>query len=765
MKPNHQIGKRVKTLSQLYLYSSCRFSVILFDLCRVVEIFHFIMTSYQSSAGVKPRTTVLYKVFHILTNCIRVTCICFSPCIVSLFTSKQPGYRIVQSGLWFILGLVVSAVIYQLFLIDMGLDVAKTYTIALVMTCSVSVGMVVSRQIRAITLLTLSNFLGKSGQSALKALMLSFVVAGPIQNLADNGQEVVRVFSCTTALTYNMTKTRYELMFKPFSDALFGMRADAGDLKESLNSARGVVEPIRRELLEEGEAKYLKETNDYLEELDRLRQQTPEASPQDLISYETPEQVELRYTQKLEYRCEGMINRASSKCKNTFTKLYDSCWDKLHWSVNWALCWPMKLTFICNFASTFGDACQPGKHVPPGYGRGFVSLNQTQNQMKEQFKEVRMQYKVSKYLKVPQGIQDTFDSSSELMAQFTEKKNFVDFVLWVVVKWVLAFSFIRVLWKAEEYQRLYLTDIEFDNVYITDYFRKIDTRRRKQFKQTVLPLKKLEKAKFVDPYSFSIQWSTVATPIIKLFLEIVPATFFIFVDRLFYETLDLIRRHSHIEYTQVGHHDLQFKVKGTGMIASLVRSVIKGFNVKKRIKVEHSNLLCLPQPTSVPVTSIYKIYATFLCVFLMVIFNGYLRRLRRVCCALFFRRHEKRRVLYLYNETLRQRRAFFKFKKSRVTQLVKENRLTEDSNILLILRLRFPRYFRWLVMFPVARRKCLICKEPEKKTWPKIACPDCPYVFCEECWDMIEHSCYLCYPSVEGNGDQSDDGFEWNKSE
>lgn len=645
----------------------------------------------------------------------------------------------------------------------MGLDLHKTYTVALIMTTCVCSGVVVSRQVRAITLLTLSNFLGKSGQSALKALMLSLVVAGPIQNLADNGQEVVRVFACTTALTYNMSKTRYDLMFKPFSDALFNMHADTGDLKESLHAVRGVVEPIRKELQDEGEVEYLKEPNDYLEELERLRQKIPDASPSQ--SQATAEQIEHNYNQKLEYRCEGMISRAKKKCQGTFAKLYNSCVDKLHWSVNWALCWPMKLTFICNFASTFGDTCHPEKYLPPGYGTGFVSLNDTQNHMKGQFKEVHLQYKVSKFLKVPKGIRDSLDTSSELMIQFTEKKNMVDFILWMVVKWVLAFSFIRVLWKSEEYQRLYLTNIEFDNVYITDYFRRIDSRRRLQMKQTILPVKKMERKKFIDPYSLSIQWSTLTTPLTKLFLEIVPATFFIFVDRLFYETLDLIRRHAHIEYTQVGHHDLQFKVKGTGMIASLVRSVIKGFNVKKRIKVEHSNLQCLPQPTSVSASSIYKIYATFLCVFIMVIFNGYLKQLRRVCCALFFRKHEKRRVLYLYNETLRQRRAFFKLKKARVSILVAENRLTEDGNILLLMRLRYPRYFRWLVVFPIARRKCLICKEPEGRDWPKIACKDCPYVFCQECWDMIDHSCYLCKPLPEGQNQSYDEVFDWNKSE
>lgn len=31
-----------------------------------------------------------------------------------------------------------------------------------------------------------------------------------------NGKEVVKTFACTTQLTYNLTQTRFDLMFKPF---------------------------------------------------------------------------------------------------------------------------------------------------------------------------------------------------------------------------------------------------------------------------------------------------------------------------------------------------------------------------------------------------------------------------------------------------------------------------------------------------------------------------------------------------------------------
>lgn len=48
----------------------------------------------------------------------------------------------------------------------------------------------------------------------------------------------------------------------------------------------------------------------------------------------------------------------------------------------------------------------------------------------------------------------------------------------------------------------YLTEIEHDNIYITQYYRKIDDRRKKNQKHTLLPLKKTEKDKMVDLRSY-----------------------------------------------------------------------------------------------------------------------------------------------------------------------------------------------------------------------------------------------------------------------
>jgi len=91
-------------------------------------------------------------------------------------------------------------------------------------------------------------------------------------------------------------------------------------------------------------------------------------------------------------------------------------------------------------------------------------------------------------------------------------------------------------------------------VYVTSYFRKIDARRKARGSLTLLPLKKIERLKFVDPYSLrpgKVERVHLTGQTVKLILEIISVTTFILMDRLFFEALDLIRRHSYMEYTQV----------------------------------------------------------------------------------------------------------------------------------------------------------------------------------------------------------------------
>lgn len=362
-------------------------------------------------------------------------------------------------------------------------------------------------------------------------------------------------------------------------------------------------------------------------------------------------------------RCQNQFNKAAAKCRDMFKNAYNTCYDTVTWVAAWLLCWPMKLTFICNIADAIGGAnrCDPSKHIDPGFGEGYEYLKQSRASLLKNFKGVKLQFHVKK-IKQLEDVRDAADTAKSVLHDVQLRKNILDQIL-VLLKRILAFVFLKIILDSQNYQDKYLRDIEFDNFYITKYFKKIDARRHAQDKHTLLPLKKIERKKLVDPLNLTPlakEREQLLGQTFKLLLEMITATTFVLLDRLFYEALDLVRRHAKIDYTQIGHHDIKLQVKGTGMIANLLRSVVRGFNVKKRIKYVRSNAQCLPQPYLLPNYYLYKIYGIYFLVWILIWLQAYIQRFRRVICAYFYRKREKKRVLFLYNESLKRRIGFFR---------------------------------------------------------------------------------------------------------
>ena len=160
-----------------------------------------------------------------------------------------------------------------------------------------------------------------------------------------------------------------------------------------------------------------------------------------------------------------------------------------------------------------------------------------------------------------------------------------------------------------------------------------------------------------------------------------------------------------------------------------------------------TNQACLPRPKKLSTYIILKIYGTYLGIWFMLLSTAYTQRLRRVICSFFYRKREKRRVLYLYNETLRRRAGLFRFLKAKVKHLVQAHLLEQDMDPWLALRNRYPKLCGWLHFFACSREKCLICEERESRKGRKFrrcTTPGCPFVHCPECWKDVGEICLAC---------------------
>lgn len=223
---------------------------------------------------------------------------------------------------------------------------------------------------------------------------------------------------------------------------------------------------------------------------------------------------------------------------------------------------------------------------------------------------------------------------------------------------------------AIRYHDAFASQIEFHNYYVTEYFKKIDRRRIRAGRSHLLPLKNVESYKLVDPNStrrIKKEFEGHLGLILQLALQILTTTFFIALDRIYFEVLDIIARHSQINYLQWGVHDLRINVNGTGFISNLIRASVNGFNINEHIKVLITNEPCLPRPSLVASLKIIRIYLIFLWNFYLIYNQVYIHRARRFVCAYFYPKREKKRILYLYNKMLRHRKQLF----AKMIQIVK----------------------------------------------------------------------------------------------
>ncbi|KAF7271176.1 hypothetical protein GWI33_015914 [Rhynchophorus ferrugineus] len=674
------------------------------------------------------------------------------PFAYKLFFTEENQHVVLKKIFGFVFGFLLGLIFYRYIISDLSFTDEVAFYLTLTICLLLGFGNAFSSQVRCITFLTFPNIGGKVGRSVLKALVITFIISGPLENLSENGKEVVRVFACTASLTFNLTRTRFELMFKPFTEAIFGMKTEVNEVKDTLRSIKEVSAPLVGEIEDEKEMKKIKEENDYLDEMNGDSKASSMVDDKYQTKGEKSEaaRYEKNYLKKVEMRCLDQFAKAALKCRKMFSSAYDKCYDTVTWLAGWLLCWPMKLDFVCNIAEALGGTsrCDPSKDIDAGFGEGYTYLKHSRTSLSKNFKDVKLQYKLGK-IKQLRDVRDARDTAVAILHKVKKKKTVLSQIL-NIIKRIIAFVFLKVIIASQDYQERYLNDIEFDNIYVSKYFRKIDARRKASDKIPLLPLKKIEKKKLVDPVTLKplkTEREQLKKETFFLLLEMMTATTFILLDRLFYEALDLVRRHAKIEYLTTGQHDLLLDIKGTGMIASILRSLVKGFNVKKRIRMVRSNEQCLPNPHFLSRKYLLKIYGTYFLVWSMMWIQAYTNRCRRLICAYFFRKREKKRILFLYNETLKRRKGFFKFMKKNVERKARERRLEENYNIFQIMRINHPKQCGWIQFFKCARRKCLMCEDPEpRKASTFIECPNegCHFIYCTECWRDMGDECLVC---------------------
>lgn len=107
---------------------------------------------------------------------------------------------------------------------------------------------------------------------------------------------------------------------------MFGMKADVGEVKDTLASVRDLISPIVEEVEGEEEMKRLREENDYLDVLHDDTKRSDEIEAKKEIAEETAtaesQIYNAGYRAKIETRCEEQLSRGSEKCRQAYSPFF-----------------------------------------------------------------------------------------------------------------------------------------------------------------------------------------------------------------------------------------------------------------------------------------------------------------------------------------------------------------------------------------------------------------------------------------------------------
>ncbi|XP_037038627.1 protein sneaky [Bradysia coprophila] len=410
------------------------------------------------------------------------------------------------------------------------------------------------------------------------------------------------------------------------------------------------------------------------------------------------------------------------------------------------LCWPMKLDALCNVLKS-GDTeklCDSSNVIDRDFGDSYVELKSLEQSLQKQ-KDDKVEIDTNISVNPSAEIKTMKEMNKKFSQEIEDKSKAVSGFIFVIQK-ILSLVLLRTVFGAYTYYRKYMTNIEFDNRFVTEYFEKIDLRRKDKGLSNLLPLKKIERKTITVSKTSRVKLTELwfMFPfLVKLLFEIIFSSCILIFNHLLYVSLKSVAQHGEITYHQEGELIIETFVNGTGVVAMMVRQFLNNFNVNENVSSAFSNVECLPRPNKLSIWLILKIYGLY-CVIIFYKWNlAFAQRLRTNVMAVHFPKREKKRILFLYNECLKNRKRLRQMVKKMLCRKLRNTGSVEE-NPLRILVNRFPRYFDWLKVLPCARNKCFICNKVESfgrdgrlidsDAIEGRYCNDC----CEEYEDVLE---------------------------
>ncbi|KAJ8709565.1 hypothetical protein PYW08_009569 [Mythimna loreyi] len=652
-----------------------------------------------------------------------------------LMTDQTFPNFLLKSVMGFVGGIILTYLCFMFFVFQLAISLIHATIMSSIIGVLLTLGLAFSYRIRCLVFLLIPQFFSRVGRYTLTCYALVLILTGPATNTLKNSEVLSESMACSQEQIKTSVHQLNDLMKKPINAMKDSLKLMVDQLKTITAKVKETV--IRLDRLVLSIVGVIKSSFSWLQSVADICN-TELGSPYD--------------------RCCKSIQDGLTHCQQSFGP---------------------KVSPLCNVAHVARVACssvQPFKAFC--YATDFMD-EAVSASVKKKIRDFSEYLSEMFHVEVHTQHSYSFSSNSSRSASqvaagiVTEIRNRADPLLtWL--SWsscVTSLFLLLIIFRAKYYQNMYETRSRFDNRYVTKELQQLDLKRQQQGKETVLPLNRRERAKYITTSSFRLVASEkvylnrsavfMAITTFKLLIHMV-------ADYSLYWVLMTIRCHGRYQSDMMpGIPHSGAHVSGNGFVQNMFSSIVGILDVPLTFPAS-APISCLPDPYPPDLRRYTQIGVLIFLLWFFALFEPYGLRLRHLIMGHYRPERAKARATWLYNHILRTRGSFMKFARRKLHREYKYSSETSLTFRQWITDLVPFQCVRSLVGLGPARQHCLLCgitaSCDEDSRLTKCQTPGCPGVFCASCFSDIGELCTICLSPAD-YGDMSDVSLEKGSSD
>ncbi|XP_065814115.1 DC-STAMP domain-containing protein 2 isoform X4 [Labrus bergylta] len=309
---------------------------------------------------------------------------------------------------------------------------------------------------------------------------------------------------------------------------------------------------------------------------------------------------------------------------------------------------------------------------------------------------------------------------------------------------LLACSYLR----AVRYRRRFLSDLDFDNVYISAQFEELDRQLTSGGGASVLPITRLEAKTYITPLSFHLsgrEWRAVLAGVVSVLRHLVIGSLLVALDFLVFWILDQVQNQVKGDVVARAPVTVAVQVNGSGYASDIFRDLVTSFNILQGGNITVISRKCLLAPSEPDYSTCFTLGFLLGLSLLVSLSRGLMQRCRRLACASYHPHREQERIRFLRQQILDQRWTLGNVLRRSAARIRAD--AGGGGSHLQALLLRLPGGVHLSHLLGLSLVTCLACGEEVRQDEDNMAAcdvPQCAGVFCRPCFHSLGNTCVAC---------------------